>query len=165
MDLRVSPMDGKRSAKGLRAYALPTDRQPSHAIKTQTMTKHPPPKVVRQPGKRARLAQILDRDGSTCVWCGEPFDGRFRVATTEHLVPRIKGGPSWLENEMAACRQCNKARGHKTIGQWASECIEAGWAPNLDAVTERLQDLLVTINERGGQRRARAYIESQLRRL
>ena len=64
--------------------------------------------------RRARLSVIMQRDGSMCVWCRRDIDTDLVAATTEHLVPRIKGGPSWLENEVAACRRCNGERGHRT---------------------------------------------------
>ncbi|OMQ14107.1 endonuclease, partial [Modestobacter sp. VKM Ac-2676] len=59
-----------------------------------------------QPDRAARLAGALVRDGATCIWCGRTFTGQVRP-TTEHLVPRVKGGPSWAENEVAACGRCN----------------------------------------------------------
>src|SRR3954454_21543669 len=49
----------------------------------------------------ARLHEILDRDGATCVWCARPFTGLI-ARTTEHVVPRVKDGPSRLENEVPA---------------------------------------------------------------
>ena len=107
---------------------------------------------------------ILERDGSSCVWCGRTFEGLV-TATTEHLVPRIKGGPSWLENEVAACRRCNAQRGHRTLGEWLDVCERAGWHPKRDVIVRGLESLREAIAVRGGQRRARAYIDSQLRRL
>lgn len=123
------------------------------------------PVPVRQMGRRSRLLQILERDGQSCVWCGTTFDARFTNPTTEHLVPRVKGGPSWLENEMAACRRCNKERGHQSIGGWMDACVSRGWTPNVARVIAQLEALLVSIEIRGGQRRARQYAESQLRRV
>lgn len=73
--------------------------------------------------RRDRLAEILGRDRGRCVWCGRTIGTDLVRATTEHVVPKVKRGPSWLENEVAA------------------------------------------IAERGGQRRARRYVDSQLRRL
>ena len=67
-----------------------------------------------------RMDQILLRDGPYCVWCAAPLDntpGSIHQATTEHLVPRIKGGPSWVENELAACRRCNGERGHQSVSE------------------------------------------------
>lgn len=121
--------------------------------------------AARPLNRRQRLARILDRDGSHCVWCRRGVDTDLVAATTEHVVPRIKGGPSWLENEVAACRRCNGARGHRTPSEWADECERRGWQPDLDAVIGSLERLESAIAQRGGQRRARRYVDSQLRRL
>ena len=48
------------------------------------------------------MKAILKRDGDNCVWCGRTLEVGLVPATTEHLVPRLKGGPSWIENEVAA---------------------------------------------------------------
>ena len=125
----------------------------------------PEDRVVRQAGRRARLDEAMARDGKVCVWCRTPFDDRWAKPTTEHLVPRIKGGPSWLENEMAACQRCNKDRGHQSISVWVEECRARGWEPRTDEIHARLLALQAIIARRGGQRRARRYIDGQLRRL
>jgi 5-methylcytosine-specific restriction endonuclease McrA len=117
-----------------------------------------------QPNRAMRLQAALDRDGATCVWCARAFDGLV-PPTTDHLVPRVKGGPSWPENELAACRRCNRERGHLTPSLWLEECRRRGWAPDLSRVRRALEALAAAIADRGGQRRARPYIESQLRRL
>jgi hypothetical protein len=119
----------------------------------------------RQLDRRERMAAILERDGADCVWCRRPVDVGLVAATTEHLVPRIKGGPSWIENEVAACRRCNGERGHRTPGEWIEECERRGWHPNRDAVVGALEALRLAIAARGGQRRARPYVVTQLRRL
>ena len=108
---------------------------------------------------------ILERDGGHCVWCGSPFDERLNMATTEHLVPRIQGGPSWLENEVAACRRCNSARGNRGLGEFADECEGLGQEVDRARIVRCLKALNSAILERGGQRRARPYIATQLRRL
>ena len=108
---------------------------------------------------------ILERDGATCVWCRRRVGSGLVEATTEHVVPRIKGGPSWIENEVAACRRCNGRRGHRTPAEWAAECEGLGWEPDVERLVAVLRSLQTAIRERGGQRRARPYIDSQLRRL
>ncbi|HRW36652.1 MAG: HNH endonuclease [Acidimicrobiales bacterium] len=112
-----------------------------------------------------RLARILERDGARCVWCGRPVGEGLVAATTEHVVPRIKGGPSWIENEVAACRRCNGRRGHRTPADWLDECEALGWEANPAAIVAALERLEGAIARRGGQRRARPYVASQLRRL
>ena len=75
------------------------------------------------------------------------------------------GGPSWVENEVAACYRCKADRGHRTLGHWVAECEQRGWEPDRVMVVDRLLALEATIEQRGGQRRARRWIEAQLRRL
>ena len=121
--------------------------------------------IDRQRNRRERMALILARDGAACVWCRRPLEVGLVAATTEHLVPRIKGGPSWIENEVAACRRCNGERGHRTPGEWFDECARRGWNPDRDTILRALHTLAAAIAERGGQRRARPYVASQIRRL
>lgn len=120
---------------------------------------------LRSLDRRQRLALVLVRDGDGCVWCGRRLEVGLVAATTEHVVPRIKGGPSWLENEVAACRRCNGERGHRTPAEWADECERRGWPVNWAVLVGTLEALQAAIAERGGQRRARPYVEAQLRRL
>jgi len=115
--------------------------------------------------RKARMAVILERDGGACVWCRRPIDTDLVAATTEHLVPRIKGGPSWLENEVAACRRCNGERGHRTPAEWADECQRRGWQPDIEVVIAVLQSFQRKVRRDGGARRARPYVDAQLRRL
>ena len=119
----------------------------------------------RQLNRRERMAEIIERDGPYCVWCSAPLNLTLNPPTTEHLVPRIKGGPSWIENELAACKRCNNERGHQSPAGWIHDCEGMGRTPRVDVVIKALERLQTAITERGGIRRARPYIASQLRRL
>lgn len=121
--------------------------------------------VSRPLGRAERLAVILERDGAWCVWCGREVGVGLVRATTEHVVPRLKGGPSWIENEVAACSRCNSRRGHRSPATWLDECRQQGWEPDQAAIVASLERLETAIAERGGQRRARTYLQAQLRRL
>jgi hypothetical protein len=120
--------------------------------------------MTSQPDRAQRLAAAAARDGERCVWCRRPCTALVR-ATTDHLIPKVKGGPSWLENEVVACRRCNGERGHASPADWIAECERRGWEPDVDAVASALAELERAIAERGGQRRARPYLAAQLRRL
>jgi len=117
----------------------------------------------RQPDRAERLLAVLARDGERCVWCGRMFAGLVQP-TTDHLVPRVKGGPSWIENEVAACRRCNGQRGHSAPLDWLHECERRGWSPNPAAVAAAMRNLQSAIASRGGQRRAARYLDAQRRR-
>ncbi|MEW6474357.1 MAG: HNH endonuclease [Actinomycetota bacterium] len=128
---------------------------------------------ARALSRQERLAEILRRDGGECVWCGRslvgPDDsrrGRALVrATTDHLIPKLKGGPSWMENEVAACARCNRARGHRSPAAWLEDCERLGLTPNREVIVRCLSALGAAIEANGGQRRARPYLAAQLRRL
>lgn len=117
-----------------------------------------------QRDRAERLAVVLERDGASCVWCGRAFRGPV-VPTTDHLVPRVKGGPSWLENEVAACRRCNGERGHRGAVDWLEECGRRGWPADAERVRRVLESLEEAIRDCGGQRRARTNLATQVRRL
>jgi hypothetical protein len=119
---------------------------------------------VGQAGRAERLLAARRRDGDTCIWCGCGFDPRTRP-TTEHVIPRVKGGPSWLENEVAACSRCNRERGHRGVVEWLEECERRGWQPDAERLERALVALTAAITQRGGQRRARPHLDAQLRRL
>jgi hypothetical protein len=80
-----------------------------------------------------RLARVLERDGSECVWCRRPLALGDRMLSVEHVVPRLKGGPAWAENEVPACRGCNRSRGHIAPAPWIEACEARGLHPNREA--------------------------------
>ena len=128
------------------------------------LTKVNRPKEPQLP-RAERLVRALARDGANCVWCLRALPVGSCEASVDHLVPRLKGGPSWIENEVAACRRCNQARGHAAPLDWLRRCKEQGLEPAVEIIAERLQSLARAIEERGGQRKARPYLAGQLRRL
>jgi hypothetical protein len=112
-----------------------------------------------------RLARILERDGGCCVWCSRPLAIGDRALTFEHVVPRLKGGPAWAENEVPACRSCNRARGHTAPSAWLEQCEARGLRARRTVVERSLLALRDAIAERGGQRKARPYLARELRRM
>jgi 5-methylcytosine-specific restriction endonuclease McrA len=71
------------------------------------MVKSRDPRLSRQ-YKRQRLI-VLDRDGHTCVYCGED------ATQTDHVIPISKGGhPTDLLNLVACCKKCNVSKGNRS---------------------------------------------------
>lgn len=123
------------------------------------------PERVRQQQRRTqRLDAAVLAQGGRCFWCGRSFEALV-PPTVDHVVPRAKGGPSWPENEVAACRRCNAQRGHTAPVEWLDECRRRGWPADADALAAVLDRLDEAIVEHGGQRRARPYLNGQQRRL
>ncbi len=121
--------------------------------------------IARGLPRAERLRRILERDGAECVWCRGRLGPGGREASIEHVVPRLKGGPAWPENEVCACRPCNRRRGHLAPAVWLDQCEARGLEPRREVITASLLRLRDAIAERGGQRRARPYLDGQLRRL
>ena len=115
--------------------------------------------------RRERIRRILDRDGAECIWCRRALGADDPFLSIEHVVPRLKGGPAWAENEVVAGRSCNRARGHASPVQWLEACEARGLRTDRRRVEESLERLRGAIERRGGQRRARPYLDAQLRRL
>ena len=106
--------------------------------------------IPRDLPRPERLAAILARDGGACVWCGRPLAPHDRDVTFEHVIPRLKGGPAWAENEVPACRACNRRRGHRAPSAYLAECEARGLTPNRAAIEDSLRRLAEAIAVRGG---------------
>jgi hypothetical protein len=49
--------------------------------------------------------------------------------------------------------------------EWLEECERRGWRPDEPRLVRVLTGLAAAISREGGQRRARPYLDAQLRRL
>lgn len=82
------------------------------------------------------LDALIERDGGACVWCGrEPWR---RDLTTEHLVPRARGGRTSPENLTVACRPCNRRRGTRPVVAFVRAQLDAGMRPRSDVLATTL---------------------------
>lgn len=75
------------------------------------MAKYPKPKDPRASRKwRAFRLMVLNRDGHTCAYCGEPAN------TVDHVNP-ISANPEEafdLDNCVSACKRCNSSKGARS---------------------------------------------------
>lgn len=83
--------------------------------------------VVRRPRPRVRLCkrEILRRDGYRCQYCGRETS----QLTIDHVVPRYRGGPHSWENLVAACPQCNRRKGGRTLAGARMELLRRPFEP------------------------------------
>mgnify|MGYP001167452687 CR=1 FL=1 len=55
---------------------------------------------------------VLMRDRYTCQYCGaQPAKASL---TIDHVIPKVRGGPSTWENVVCACKECNLRKGPRT---------------------------------------------------
>lgn len=83
--------------------------------------------VVRRPRPRVRLSkrEILRRDEYRCQYCG----GETAQLTVDHVVPRYLGGQHSWENLVAACPQCNRRKGGRTLAQARMKLLHRPFEP------------------------------------
>lgn len=121
--------------------------------------------MSRQLTKEARLEHLLEIGGGTCAWCGFDLSKPQARPTRDHIVPKIKGGPTRLENEVASCGSCNQQRGHAAPSQFIeSSRDQRGLEPNARLVADQLERLDAAIASEGGMRKIRDYVTREARR-
>lgn len=76
---------------------------------------------------KLRLA-VIERDGWRCVYCGHvhSIDRLHASLTMDHIVPRKRSGITHAANLVAACRNCNNARGSISMIAWLNRIVRAG---------------------------------------
>jgi len=60
-----------------------------------------------------RQSRREDRGERVCAYCGTDED-----LTTDHVMPRSRGGGNETSNKVWACRSCNSAKGARTPEEW-----------------------------------------------
>lgn len=119
----------------------------------------------RQPSPAERLDLLLELGGSQCAWCGYDLTKPNARPTRDHLVPKIKGGPTRLENEVASCGSCNQKRGHVSPSQYAEQSRDQrGLDPNVALIADQLDRLDEAIAREGGMRKIRDYVTREAKR-
>jgi 5-methylcytosine-specific restriction endonuclease McrA len=77
------------------------------------------PKGRRVPLTRKNLAL---RDNHSCQYCGvkASFGAEgipLKEMTMDHVVPRSTGGPTAWDNIVLSCKECNTAKGNRTLAE------------------------------------------------
>ncbi len=87
--------------------------------------------VVHRPRPRVRLSkrEILRRDEYRCQYCGRQASN----LTVDHVVPRHQGGQHCWENLVAACPQCNRRKGGRTLEEARMKLLREPFEPRPSA--------------------------------
>lgn len=56
---------------------------------------------------------VFQRTNGRCGYCGCALD--FEGYTTDHMVPRSKGGGNELSNLLACCKTCNRSKAARSV--------------------------------------------------
>lgn len=93
--------------------------------------------VIKSIYKRAVIwtkRNVMIRDGFECVYCGHK-----KTLTIDHVFPKSKGGKNSFVNTVTACKECNSAKGDKTIEEANMYFKERGYKPYKPTVYEFIE--------------------------
>jgi len=69
---------------------------------------------------------IIKRDNHQCQYCGK----KAGMMTTDHIIPKARGGDDSWENLVCACLECNNRKGNKTLHDKRMRLIRKPKRPN-----------------------------------
>ena len=69
---------------------------------------------------RRMLRLELWTENPYCAYCRRPLPGP-DAGVLDHARPRCQGGGDQPSNAMLSCRQCDQAKGPRTIGEWKAD--------------------------------------------
>ena len=65
--------------------------------------------------KRSQWQDRLEEFNNCCAYCLKPLGSN---AAVDHIVPVSKGGTSYIDNLVPACKSCNSSKGSKSLLQF-----------------------------------------------
>ena len=77
---------------------------------------------------------VLVRDNYECQYCGK----KSKSLTVDHIIPKFRNGQDTWENLVAACKNCNQAKGEKTPEEANMPLIRKPKRPNRIHYFQRL---------------------------
>jgi 5-methylcytosine-specific restriction endonuclease McrA len=88
--------------------------------------------MVKRPRERVKLTkqEIFRRDNLTCQYCAV----KARGLTIDHVKPRHRGGEHSWTNLVAACPDCNRKKGGRTIREARMNLIKLPKEPKPTAI-------------------------------
>lgn len=94
--------------------------------------------------------RIIERDGSTCRYCGRKLPQR-RQIVIDHVIPWSLGGRNTDDNLVVACRPCNIKKGSRALSESDLSLLPPAVFGQRDPTTNPLlSDRLVVYQRRSG---------------
>jgi CRISPR/Cas system Type II protein with McrA/HNH and RuvC-like nuclease domain len=71
--------------------------------------------------RNTRLIRLFNEQAGNCAWCLEPMTeelGHANTAEIDHVTAITRGGLPVMDNEVAACSECNRDKGDQSVVSW-----------------------------------------------
>lgn len=72
---------------------------------------------------------LFGRDRQVCAFCGDHFSNHHDLSR-DHIMPMSRGGKDIWMNVVTACKECNLAKGNKTLKEANMELLYVPYVPN-----------------------------------
>lgn len=68
------------------------------------------------PSAMLRENKKLVEEANKCAYCGST-----EALHWEHIIPRSRGGPDIIDNQVQACQKCNLSKSDKDLFEWVGK--------------------------------------------
>ena len=98
-------------------------------------------RFVRAFGRRFKFSNRMtwERDDFYCQYCGKKITDK-KDLTTDHVIPKSRGGKTIYENMVAACLKCNKKKNNMTPEESGMFPIRKPFRPSLTKKMKEIMD-------------------------
>jgi 5-methylcytosine-specific restriction endonuclease McrA len=98
-------------------------------------------KYVAAYNRKLRFSNKLvwERDNYICQYCGEHIAHRKNL-TTDHVIPKSRGGKGVYDNMVTACSLCNSKKANKTPSESGMYPIRKPFCPKISYRMQKLLD-------------------------
>lgn len=102
-----------------------TSCPPEMVAVLQRSNKSPSPKLrIKYKSSKTTRTKLHEAQGGRCYYCGRIVNlGAF---STDHVIPKCRGGQKGSNNTVGSCKSCNNAKGNMTL----TEFLETDYLPN-----------------------------------
>ena len=108
-------------------------RSRSFALRTPAVVRRKRGGTTTKQVVRFSRINVYTRDGFRCQYCGEKKS--MRDLNYDHVVPRVKGGPTTWENIVTSCYACNDRKGSRTPEEAGMKLRRKPFKPHRLSVT------------------------------
>lgn len=109
-------------------------------------------RFVQAFGRRMRYSNrmVWERDDYRCMYCGKKIEQKSDLST-DHVVPRSRGGKTVFENMVTACRKCNARKDNRSISESGMRLLKKPFMPLMSRHMRSIVDQVGELLEKSGQ--------------
>jgi len=102
-------------------------------------------RFVKVYGRKFKYSNRMtwERDNYVCQYCGKHLTEKKDI-TTDHVIPKSRGGKTIYENMVTACSHCNKKKNNLTTSESGMFPMRKPFKP---AMTKRMKEIMDAVKK------------------